>query len=822
MLASVEIKKTLTAVTSKPFRDVFSSALSVVREACLRPYAALISISGFTLAIGLGLEISKHLHFEYHDNSGVVGWVSVNQYPKFQELFYYLLALVGVPCVISVYWLGWLFFANLVARATSQPVLCVLKQNAFASLPLLLIWRDIYRLDRSWLTGLALPVGLMIVAKFGVFLHNRLRKPLLESQIVSQPRAMTETSPPSVRASGILSTCSAVLKWVVIPVFIYLLHYSGNIDGNIDLFHEGERLAPLNEMLRGGIPFRDVYAQHGLFQNAYLAWLGGKLFSPTLEGVRIMGRVMDPFGCVALYFLGLQIFRGKVLTSLILVLIASGEHLYVLARQTFGLISFSLVASYVTHQGDDGLFSGWKRIFEPMHQGTQKVNYRPLLLTTKDLRFIKHCLSRVRFYTSMCWAFGWKLIAAGMCTSLSFWYSTEIGLYTLAAISVFLLTYLTYGVWKRDIPGRRRLLPLMCYCGGVMVGFWSIGFYLLLHGALDDAIRNTYIQCVYQTSTWGTPFPSLTETLRPLADSGLIWGWRTFMLSKGFGLEGRPMGILVEWYLPPLAFIIATSYLTHRRLCGGFWRSDVCVKLFLLLLGGITFFRTTLGRCDAGHLVEGSAFFWVLCVFFADRGIGRIFDKIRMENINSKTRWLGALKCTWIVLPTLALLWYIHEAHHPTRAFQGKWKHLTQTPFVPKRAPEKLNRAGRIAFSDKQAEQIRKVVTYIQDHTADDEKIFDFSSQGAYYFFADRPSVTRYHQVVYASTPDMQREIIDALERDGTRLVIFKTNGYGDQFDLIPSEDRHPLISHYLAKNYELAININGAQILKRRGKVPF
>ena len=815
----MEIKKTLTAVTSNPFRNVFSSALSVVREACLRPYAALISISGFTLAIGLGLEISKHLHFEYHDNSGVVGWVSVNQYPKFQELFYYLLALVGVPCVISVYWLGWLFFANLVARATSQPVLCVLKQNAFASLPLLLIWRDIYRLDRSWLTGLALPVGLMIVAKFGIFLSNRLRPPAVRSQIAGQSFMMEETYPPSVRASGILSTCSAVLKWVVIPVFIYLLHYSGNIDGNIDLFHEGERLAPLNEMLRGGIPFRDVYTQHDLFQNAYLAWIGGKLFSPTLEGVRTMGRVMDPFGGIALYFLGLQIFRGRAITSLILVLIASGENLYVLARQALGLSSFTLVANYVMHKHDDGLFAGRKRINGLVHYVTAKVPCGPLLLKTMCVLHIKRWLSRVRFYTLMCWAFGWKLIAAGMCTSLSFWYSTEIGLYTLAAISVFLLAY---GVWKRDIPGRRRLLPLMGYCGGVMVGFWSIGFYLLLHGALDDAIRNTYIQCVHQIATWGTPFPSLTETLKPLADSGLIRGWRSFLFREGFGLEGRRMGILVEWYLPPLAFIIAASYLTHRRLCGGFWRSDVCVKLFLLLLGGITFFRTTLGRCDAGHLVEGSTFFWVLCVFFADRGIGRIFDKIRMENIDSKTRWLGALKCIWIVLPTLALLWYIHEAHHPTRAFQGKWKRLTQTPFVPKRAAEKLNRAGRITFSDKQAEQIRKVVMYIQDHTADNEKIFDFSSQGAYYFFADRPSVTRYHQVVYASTPDMQREIIDALERDGTRLVIFKTNGYGDQFDLIPSEDRHPLIAHYLAKNYELAININGAQILKRRGKVPF
>ena len=55
------------------------------------------------------------------------------------------------------------------------------------------------------------------------------------------------------------------------------------------MFHEGERLAPLNEMLHGGVVFKDIYVQHGLFQNAYLAWFGSKIFEPTLMGVRFYG-----------------------------------------------------------------------------------------------------------------------------------------------------------------------------------------------------------------------------------------------------------------------------------------------------------------------------------------------------------------------------------------------------------------------------------------------------------------------------------------------------------------------------------------------------
>ena len=128
-----------------------------------------------------------------------------------------------------------------------------------------------------------------------------------------------------------------------------------------------------------------------------------------------------------------------------------------------------------------------------------------------------------------------------------------------------------------------------------------------------------------------------------------------------------------------------------------------------------------------------------------------------------------------------------------------------------------MARAGRVDIPDDQVTQIQKVVAYIQENTTEDEKIFDFTSQGAYYFFADRPGVTRFHQVSYASTPAMQQEVIAALEQDRTRLVLFKTGGWFDAVDAIPVEERHPLIAAYLQANYEPAININDTEILLRK-----
>ena len=157
------------------------------------------------------------------------------------------------------------------------------------------------------------------------------------------------------------------------------------------------------------------------------------------------------------------------------------------------------------------------------------------------------------------------------------------------------------------------------------------------------------------------------------------------------------------------------------------------------------------------------------------------------------------------------------EVHHPLKGLSGKWERMFDNQFQMRTAPVELERAGNVDISDDQVTQIQEVVAYIQENTAPDEKIFDFTSQGAYFFFANRPSVTRFYMVSYASTPGMQREVISALEEDQTRLVIFKTGGWFDRVDGIPVEERHPLIAAYLAENYELAIDINGTEILIRK-----
>ena len=737
----------------------FMPDMRVVKVPALKPYVGLLTFSAASLAIALGITLQKYITFEYHSNAGVVGWLSANAYPKQQEYFFYLLALLGIPVAICLYWLGWCVYSRWCAKRTGQLIVRVLKANALASIPLWLCWLQVYSIGQNMLIGLALPLVLSVLLKL-VLLNRQYFPGLWTSKsdvenLNSEEREETATgryrSPKFWRIG---------LEYIVLPVFIYLLTYSGNIHGGIDLFHEGERLAPLNEMLHGGIPFRDVYVQHGLFQNAYLAWVGGQLFEPTLFGLRTMERVLNPLGYVALYLLGLQVFRGRFLTAFLCMLIASGTNFSVSARHSLGLISFALVANFLT-------FS----------QGRSK---RSVL--------------------------SWKLLFGGIFTSLAFWYSTEIGLYSLGAIGLFLVIYafLQKGIGAaneqvQEKGVKERLFPVISYSCGVLLGFLPVGLYFLSHGALDDAIWNSYIQCRYQLATWGLAFPSLSKTLTLLSSDG----WSAFIFSVGF-----------RWYLPICIFLIIAGYLTYRGLSGT--HSTNTMKLLLLLLGGVAFFRTALGRSDGGHLTFGATFLWLLCLFPLEGGIISMF-RVILSSFRGRTPWQVALKTTWVLIPTVIFCWYVGEVHNPISGFNGKWQRLRQNPFKQNVVSEELARAGAVDIPDEQVEQIQKVVAYIHENTEPNEKIFDFTSQGAYYFFVNRPGVTRFHQVSYASTPSMQQEVIEALERDKTRLVIFKTGGWFDAVDGIRVEERHALVAAYLQENYEPAININGTEILMRK-----
>jgi len=79
--------------------------------------------------------------------------------------------------------------------------------------------------------------------------------------------------------------------------------------------------------------------------------------------------------------------------------------------------------------------------------------------------------------------------------------------------------------------------------------------------------------------------------------------------------------------------------------------------------------------------------------------------------------------------------------------------------------PVNWERLGGVQISKDQYKHLRRMVDFIQPHTTPNEPIFDFSNQGALYFFADRPSPSRYHQIAYTADFKMQLKVIKGLGR---------------------------------------------------------
>ncbi|MFL5310055.1 MAG: hypothetical protein ACJ79H_06315, partial [Myxococcales bacterium] len=60
---------------------------------------------------------------------------------------------------------------------------------------------------------------------------------------------------------------------------------------------------------------------------------------------------------------------------------------------------------------------------------------------------------------------------------------------------------------------------------------------------------------------------------------------------------------------------------------------------------------------------------------------------------------------------------------------------------------------------------------------------FTLTSEGVWYYLFDKPSCSRFHQLIYARTPRTQREVVDDLRRENPGIVLFRNAGYGNWID---------------------------------------
>jgi hypothetical protein len=122
--------------------------------------------------------------------------------------------------------------------------------------------------------------------------------------------------------------------YLIFPALVYLISYASTAQGSqwVDLFHRGEAIGPASDYLRGKVPFRDVFALHGMLEDGLLdSWLMdlfGRSLDVHIARTVIIGALLG----VSLWFLGIVVFDS---IPLALFCVAMGSWTTVENNRTF-------------------------------------------------------------------------------------------------------------------------------------------------------------------------------------------------------------------------------------------------------------------------------------------------------------------------------------------------------------------------------------------------------------------------------------------------------------------------------------------------------
>lgn len=114
------------------------------------------------------------------------------------------------------------------------------------------------------------------------------------------------------------------------------------------------------------------------------------------------------------------------------------------------------------------------------------------------------------------------------------------------------------------------------------------------------------------------------------------------------------------------------------------------------------------------------------------------------------------------------------------------------------------------------AEQ-QAVSTYISQNTSNNDYIFVYTNESVYYYLFNRQNPTRFYTIWFASPNYYQQEVINDLQKNKPKLIIYKSSFWSNKIDNIPNEKRLPIIEKWIKNNYIYDKTILSTEILKQK-----
>ena len=338
------------------------------------------------------------------------------------------LEIAFIAFFIALFWLAFLLVARVAAFTSDLTTESALQRIGIAALPLVIL---------PPLALLFVPGNIAISLAMGMTL-------------LALPLALLRRSPIDGRAVRNL------VAFVILPSLLFCLSYAStaSLTQWIDLFHRGETLGPASDLLRGKVPFRDVFVLHGLLEDGLLdTWLM-ELFGRNVNIAILRPVVLGSVAVSMLWYLGMVIFDSipLALLSLLLGAVTTVDN----ERAVFEIVAIAL------------LIGGLRR------------NAR------------------------------WLAVASGVAAAITLFYSLDIGLYTIGGgVLAVLATALIRG------SVQHRWAALGAFFAGIAIGAAPFVIYLVTHGAFGAFLETSFVAIPrIIDAVWSLPFPDLTTTFR--------------------------------------------------------------------------------------------------------------------------------------------------------------------------------------------------------------------------------------------------------------------------------------------------------------------
>jgi hypothetical protein len=395
--------------------------------------------------------------------SEAMGWivfryiVTGRRIAHFATLF---LEIVFVALFLALFWCVALLVSRIAEIAFGAPPDAMFRRITTAALPLValplvgLIWSPT---PFAWS---AVIVAFFIVA----LLAMRIREPL---------------SP---------GAAWAIAAYVVIPLLLYFVSYAStaHLSQWVDLFHRGESIGPASDYLRGKVPYRGVFALHGMLEDGLLdAWLM-QLFGRSLAVAVARQAILGAFLGVSIWYLGILIFESIPLALIV-----------------------TAMGAWTTAETDRTFFQ------------------------VAAVALFWHALRRRNRFSA---------VASGVFAAIALFYSYEIGLYTItgaiAAAAVLWIVSL-----RVDWDGLPPLRAMLWFAIGVVIGAAPFLIYLASRNALGDFFTVSFVTIPrIIDAVWSLPFPDLVSTFRKDLNLHTL---AEFVLFEKFHLILSPLAIAV-------------------------------------------------------------------------------------------------------------------------------------------------------------------------------------------------------------------------------------------------------------------------------------